>query len=96
MFPGNPHDHSPCSSTPAGPSTGVTGPWVNGLDTAPAPKHNEGSPRLQISGLNHTAFGLAVYASKWRLPATAQDSLPAAGPSFAGRDSTRRVSMKGF
>ena len=21
MFPGNPHDHSPCSSTPAGPST---------------------------------------------------------------------------
>jgi len=74
----------------------ATGPRVNVLDTAPAPKHNEGSPRLQISGLNHTAFGLAVYASKWKLPATAQDSLPAAGPSFAGRDSTRRVSMKGF
>src|SRR5271157_5757430 len=72
------------------------GPRVNVSDTAPAPKQNEGSPQLQISGLNHTAFGLAVYASKWKLPATAQDSLPAAGPSFAGRDSTRRVSMKGF
>ena len=48
----------------------ATGPRVNVLDTAPAPKHNEGSPRLQISGLNHTAFGLAVYASKWKLPAT--------------------------
>src|SRR5271165_3701469 len=60
----------------------ATGPRVNVLDTAPAPKHNEGSPRLQISGLNHTAFGLAVYASKWRLPATAQDSLPAAGPAL--------------
>src|SRR5271157_1762651 len=72
------------------------GPGVNVSDTAPAPKQNEGSPQLQISGLNHTAFGLAVYASKWKLPATAQDSLPAAGPSFAGRDSTRRVSMKGF
>ena len=41
----------------------ATGPRVNVPDTAPAPKHNEGSKRLQISGLNHTAFGLAVYAS---------------------------------
>ena len=46
------------------------GPRVNVPDTAPAPKQNEGSPQLQISGLNHTAFGLAVYASKWKLPAT--------------------------
>jgi hypothetical protein len=35
-----------------------------------------------ISGLNHTAFDLAVYASRWRSPATAQDSLPAAGPAL--------------
>jgi hypothetical protein len=38
--------------------------------------HNE------ISGLNRTAFDRAVYASQWRLPATTQDSLPAAGPAL--------------
>jgi hypothetical protein len=36
----------------------------------------------QISGLNHTAFDLAVYASQGRSPATTQDSLPAAGPAL--------------
>ena len=36
----------------------------------------------EISGLNHTAFDLAVYASQWRSPATTQDSLPAAGPAL--------------
>ena len=72
------------------------GPVVNRPDAAPASKQNEGSPHWRISGLNHTAFGLAVYASQWKLPATTQDSLPAAGPSSAGRDSTRRVSAKGF
>ncbi len=33
-------------------------------DTAPACVHDEGSPRLQLSGLNHTTFDLAVYASQ--------------------------------
>ena len=37
-----------------------------------------------ISGLNRTAFGLAVYASWGRLPAATQDSLPAAGPALPG------------
>ena len=37
---------------------------------------------MVISGLNHTAFDLAVYASQWRSPATTQDSLPAAGPAL--------------
>ena len=36
----------------------------------------------EISGLNHTAFDLAVYASQWRSPAPTQDSLPAAGPAL--------------
>src|SRR5208337_2684572 len=49
---------------------------------APATDHDEGSPRVLISGLNHTAFDLAVYASQWKLPTTAQDSLPAAGPAL--------------
>ena len=35
-----------------------------------------------ISGLNRTAFDLAVYASQWQLPDTTQDSLPAAGPAL--------------
>ena len=51
-------------------------------DAAPASDNNEGSPRGMISGLNRTAFDRAVYASPWRLPATAQDSLPAAGPAL--------------
>jgi hypothetical protein len=37
---------------------------------------------MMISGLNHTAFDLAVNASQWRSPATTQDSLPAAGPAL--------------
>ena len=37
---------------------------------------------MVISGLNHTAFDLAVYASQWRSPAPTQDSLPAAGPAL--------------
>jgi hypothetical protein len=36
----------------------------------------------EISGLNRTAFDRAVYASPWRLPATAPDALPAAGPAL--------------
>ena len=49
---------------------------------APATDHDEGSPRVLISGLNHTAFDLAVYASQWKSPTTAQDSLPTAGPAL--------------
>ena len=49
---------------------------------APASDNDEGSPRRLISGLNHTAFDLAVYASQWKSPATTQDSLPAAGPAL--------------
>ena len=35
---------------------------------APATDHDEGSPRVVISGLNRTAFDLAVYASQGWLP----------------------------
>ena len=37
---------------------------------------------MVISGLNHTAFDLAVYASRGRSPGPTQDSLPAAGPAL--------------
>src|SRR5437763_6868002 len=51
-------------------------------DAAPASVNDEGSLRRLISGLNHTAFDLAVYASQWRSPAPTPDSLPAAGPAL--------------
>src|SRR6202789_2075408 len=50
--------------------------------SAPATDQDEGSRQLVISGLNHRAFDLAVYASQWRSPAPTQDSLPAAGPAL--------------
>jgi hypothetical protein len=37
---------------------------------------------MVISGLNHTAFDLAVYASQCRSPDTTQDLLQAAGPAL--------------
>ena len=37
---------------------------------------------MVISGLNHTAFDLAVYASRRWSPIPTQDSLPAAGPAL--------------
>ena len=46
-----------------------------------------GSCHFPISGLNHAAFTLAVYASRPGSPSVvAQDSLPAWWPTFAGRD----------
>src|SRR5271157_3269093 len=62
-----PCDHSPYSSDP-----GVTrqAEWTMSKlpGAAPATDHDEGSPRVVISGLNRTAFDLAVYASQGRLP----------------------------
>ena len=59
----NPCDHSPYSSDP-----GVTrqAEWTMSKlpGAAPASDHDEGSPRCVISGLNRTAFDLAVYASQ--------------------------------
>src|ERR1700678_2912816 len=50
--------------------------------SAPATDQDEGSRQVVISGLNHRAFDLAVYASQWRSPAPTQDLLPAAGPAL--------------
>jgi hypothetical protein len=66
-------------------------------DAAPACVHDEGSLRLVFSGLNHTAFDLAVYAS--------QDGSPHHHARLASRLlarsyrtglATRRVPIKGF
>src|SRR5208337_4527029 len=61
-FLGNPRDHSPCSPTPVGPGR-LSRPWVSCLARPPrltrTRAHHE-----EISGLNRTAFDLAVYASQ--------------------------------
>jgi hypothetical protein len=51
---------------------------------APALRTTKAPTRRTISGLNSMAFGLAVYASRCRLPFTAQDSLPGAGQALLG------------
>ena len=78
-FPGNPHDHSPCSQTPARPDP-REGTNCQRIRHGPRIRSTAEALHNRISGLNHTAFGLAVYASQWKLPATTQDSLPVAGP----------------
>src|SRR3954447_22604621 len=74
---------------------GSMGPSVSCLTRPPrltkTRAHSE-----EISGLNHTASDLAVYASQWKLPATTQDSLPAAGPALPDEIRTRRVPSERF
>src|SRR6476660_8666000 len=63
---------------------------------APASENDEGSPRMVISRLNHTAFDLAVYASQGPSPVTTQDSLPAADPALPGGIGYPQGSSKRF
>lgn len=66
--------------------TGPLGPGVDLSDMAPAFDNDEDSPRELISGLNRTAFDLAVYASRGQLPARHARLASGRWPSFAGRD----------
>jgi hypothetical protein len=63
---------------------------------APATGTTKALARNNLSKLNHTAFGLAVYASSHSLPHATQDSLPAVGQTLPDGLSTRRVTIKGF
>ena len=56
-------------------------------DTAPACVHDEGSRRLVLTGLNHTTFDLAVYASQDGLPHHHARLASGCWSSFARRDS---------
>src|ERR1700677_4477856 len=78
----NPFVPTPCSPTPAGP--GAAGQYA--ASTWPPFTERRRLPQEVISGLNHTALTLAVYASSGGLPA--QDARLASGcwPSSAGRD----------
>src|SRR3954451_16429837 len=65
-FLGSPCVPMPCSWTPVGPRT--PGPY--GASTWPPLVSTTKAPAMRkISGLDHTALGLAVYASSWRSPA---------------------------
>ena len=59
-------------------------------DTAPACVHDEGSRRLVLSGLNHTTFDLAVYASQDGSPHRHARLASGCWSSFARRDSYPR------
>jgi hypothetical protein len=80
-FPGNPRDHSPCSSDP-GVTRHASGSRCSRCLARPPRLTKTRAHDKEISRLNHTAFDLAVYASQGRSPATTQDSLPAAGPAL--------------
>ena len=80
-FPRNPCVPTPCSPTPAGPTRQAIRRYRHG----PRDVHDEGSHDNPLSGINHTALALAVYASSRALLHTTQDLLPAVG-HFAGRD----------
>ena len=54
------------------------------LGVAPALRTTKAPTIRTISRLNSMAFGLAVYASRCRLPFLAQDSLPGAGQALLG------------
>jgi len=80
-FLGNPIADMPCSSTPVGP-------WRQAIS---APRYclppfvTTSAPTMcTLTGLNHTACPLAVYASSSQLPATTQDSLLGCWPALPG------------
>src|SRR5271157_2141189 len=81
----NPCDHSPYSSDP-----GVTrqAEWTMSKlpGAAPATDNDEGSPRVLISGLNRTAFDLAVYASQGWSPTRHARLASSCWSSSTGRD----------
>ena len=84
QVPGEPVDHSPCSSDP-----GVTRRliWVRVKSAWRGPRvcPGRGLTTMVISGLNHTAFDLAVYASRGTV--SRPDARLASGcwPGSAGR-----------
>src|SRR5438067_399286 len=79
-FLGNPIVHMPCSSTPVGPPRQAISTLRYCLPLL-LPRR---PPPQPLSGLNHTACPLAVYASSPRSLVATQDSLPTAGQALPG------------
>ncbi len=79
-FPGDLVVPVPCSSTPAGP----THQAITVHRRGPRADKTEGSPRVGISGLNSTAWALAVYASQDGLPHRHARLASGHGPGLPG------------
>ena len=78
---GNPGGRSPCSWTPAGSIPQA----CSGYRRGPSARSDGGlAARSLISGLDSTAFALAVHASSEGSPPPTQDSLPAARQALPG------------
>ena len=91
-FLDNPCVHAPLSD-PGGPPT--PGHYSAG-DGVFRTGYYVDSTMMVISGLNHAACTLPVYASRPRSPQDAQHSVPAGGPALAGQDSHLRGRTEGF
>ena len=89
-FPGSPSVPLPCSPTPAGPLRQA----IRRSDAAPAAATARAPTIRRLSGLNHTASALAVYASPHGSHRRTQDSLPLSANSterdFNPQDSYER------
>ena len=94
-FLGNPGGHCPCSTTPVGPDA-PCGTKCDAPDAAPACVQDEGSTQLVISGLNHTTFDLAVYASQGGSPHHHARLASGCWPGFTRRDSYPQGSNERF
>ena len=94
QVPGGPHLNVPCSATPVGPPRSAT----TALRCCLPPIRKRRLPRqILISGLNHTARTLAVYASQGGLPH--RHARLASGwlaSLIRAGLITRKVPMKGF
>jgi len=90
---GNPAGRSPCSWTPAGPGCQAIAAPGHGPSARSGGGH---AARSLISGLDSTAFALAVYASSARSPGPTQDALLAVGQLYQVGLVTHRVPTKGF
>ncbi len=92
-FPGSPLVPMPCSTTPAGPTRQAISTRRRGPRVAP----RRGLPRaICLTGLDHTASALAVYASPRRLPGHHARLASGCRPVLPAGLATRRVPTTGF
>jgi len=84
--------HALLTSDPGG--TGA--PGHSALAMLPSAPDTSSAPTKRISGLNHTAYIFAVYASRRRLPERHARLASGRWPALPGRDSTRRICSEGF
>jgi hypothetical protein len=78
-FLGNPHSRLLVFSDPGRPTRSRP---IAERSHGPPYQQQEDADNNCLSRLNSTAFGIAAYVSRWRLPALAQGLLPGAGQAL--------------